>query len=53
MDPTRWKPRKKRYAAPALKNLDVGEAKILLLDEAADGDQGAKELLKLLGQTFA
>jgi len=45
--------RKKQYAAPKLQDLDVEEAKIFLLDEAAHGDHGAEELLNLLRQTSA
>ena len=45
--------RKKEYAAPKLQDLGVEEAKIFLLDEAAHGDEQAKELLNLLRQTSA
>jgi hypothetical protein len=45
--------RKKQYATPKLQDVDVEEAKIFLLDEAAHGDKEAEELLNLLRQTSA
>jgi hypothetical protein len=45
--------RKKQYAAPKLQGVDVEEAKIFLLDEAAHGDQEAEELLNLVRQASA
>jgi hypothetical protein len=45
--------RKKQYAAPKLQDVDVEEAKIFLLDEAAHGDKEAEELLNLLRHTSA
>jgi hypothetical protein len=44
---------KKQYAAPKLQDLDIEEAKIFLLDEAAHGDKEAEELLNSLRQTSA
>jgi hypothetical protein len=51
MDSARVGLRKKQYAAPKLQSLGVEESKIFLLDEAAHGDQEAKELMNLLRQT--
>jgi hypothetical protein len=52
MNSARPEPRKK-YAAPTLTKLASEEAKIFLLEQAAQGDEKAKELLNSLSQTSA
>ena len=44
-------PQKKKYAAPRVNDLCLEEAKLVLLDQAARGDQNAKDLLNSLKQT--
>lgn len=49
----RVEPRKKEYAAPKLNELAVEKAKVFLRDQAAQGDEEAKDLLNLLRETSA
>lgn len=44
---------KKKYAAPKLNDLTVEQAKEFLLDQAARGNQEAKDFLASLRQTSA
>jgi hypothetical protein len=53
MDLTTVKLQNEQYAVPALKKVDVEEAKIFLRAKAAHGDLEATELLKLLMEMFA
>jgi len=53
MKPVVLKPRKKTYVAPKLNDVAVEKAKDFLLDQAARGNQEAKDLLNLLRQTSA
>jgi len=53
MNPATVEPRKKRYVAPKLNELALEHAKVFLLDQAAQGDQEAKDLLNLLRETSA
>jgi hypothetical protein len=49
----RLQKKKTQYAAPKLTELPSDKAKILLMQQAAHGDENAKEILNLLRQTSA
>jgi len=53
MNSARVETRKKQYAAPKLSDLAVEKAKVFLLDQAARGDQEAKDLLNFLRRNSA
>jgi hypothetical protein len=51
MNPAPVEPRRKKYTAPTLTKLTSEDAKTLLTLQADRGDEKAKKLFELLGQT--